>query len=430
MSISRIEALQGPAHQQQRAAWLAAMPSAEDALHWADSVVTARTAAPGTRRRIALGPESRRRVTAVSGGQALGDFVVLLSALVAVVQRTSAHDVIWLSTPLLHGVDSPYGHDDRVPLVFRPERRGSFKSLLEHVRHQVATSYAVQGFPVRDLWAQADGPTDTGVVVAETGLHESVPVDDSTELVIRINTAEGSFEVEDRHGRFPEWFAGHVVGLVEKVLEYLDDTGVAVADLDLLDDDEILHQLDTLTATDVPAYTPDDSLATRFRAVAAADPDATALLTGGRAVSYGELHSRAAQFAHHLRDDLSLAEGEAVAVLVSRAEDTLVALWGCMLAGTAYVPIDPHAPTDRIAQIADAAKAKVLALHSSLLHRLSDLPTLTVCGLDLQFPRARRRYHRPSRPGRPRGVATPPRSSRPPARAGHRARSSSTTPAW
>ncbi|BCK73492.1 hypothetical protein Srufu_074450 [Streptomyces libani subsp. rufus] len=386
MSISRIEALQGPAHQQQRAAWLAAMPSAEDALHWADSVVTARTAAPGTRRRIALGPESRRRVTAVSGGQSLGDFVVLLSALVAVVQRTSAHDVIWLSTPLLHGVDSPYGHDDRVPLVFRPERRGSFKSLLEHVRHQVATSYAVQGFPVRDLWAQADGPTDTGVVVAETGLHESVPVDDNTELVIRINTAEGSFEVEDRHGRFPEWFADHVVGLIEKVLEYLDDTGVAVADLDLLDDDEILHQLDTLTATDVPAYTPDDSLATRFRAVAATDPDATALLTGGRAVSYGELHSRAAQFAHHLRDDLSLAEGEAVAVLVSRAEDTLVALWGCMLAGTAYVPIDPHAPTDRIAQIADAAKAKVLALHSSLLHRLSDLPTLTVCGLDLQFP--------------------------------------------
>ncbi|WJY36312.1 amino acid adenylation domain-containing protein [Streptomyces sp. P9-2B-2] len=386
MSISRIEALQGPAHQQQRAAWLTAMPSPEDALHWADSVVTANTAAPGTRHRVTLGPESRRRVTAVSGGQTLGDFVVLLSALVAVVQRTSAHDVVWLSTPLLHGVDSPYGYDDRVPLVFRPERRGSFKSLLEHVRHQVATSYAVQGFPVRDLWAQADGPTDTGVVVAETSLHEDVAVDDSTELVIRINTAEGSFDVEDRHGRFPEWFADHVVGLVEKVLEYLDDTGVAVADLDLLDDDEILHQLDTLTATGVPAHTPDDSLATRFRAVAAADPDATALLTGGRAVSYGELHSRAAQFAHHLRDDLSLAEGEAVAVLVSRAEDTLVALWGCMLAGTAYVPIDPHAPTDRIAQIADAAKAKVLALHSSLLHRLTDLPTLTVCGLDLQFP--------------------------------------------
>ncbi|MGY5129069.1 amino acid adenylation domain-containing protein [Streptomyces nigrescens] len=386
MSISRIEALQGPAHQQQRAAWLAAMPSAEDALHWADAIATAKTAAPGTRRRIALGPESRRRVTAVSGGQALGDFVVLLSALVVVVQRTSAHDVIWLSTPLLREVDSPYPHDDRVPLVFRPERRGSFKALLEHVRHQVATSYAIQGFPVRDLWAQADGPTDTGLVVTETGLHEAVPVDDSTELVIRIDAAEGSFEVEDRHGRFPAWFADHIVGLVEKVLEHLDDTDVAVADLDLLDDDEILYQLDTLTATDVLAHAPDDSLAARFRAVAAAAPDATALLAGGRTVSYGELLSRAEQFAHHLRDDLSLADGEAVAVLVSRAEDTLVALWGCMIAGTAYVPIDPHAPAARIAQITEAAKAKTVAIHSSLLHRLTDLPTLAVCCLDLQFP--------------------------------------------
>lgn len=386
MSISRIEALQGPAHQQQRAAWLAAMPSAEDAVHWADTVVTTETAAPGTRRRVTLGPKSRRRVTAVSGGQALGDFVVLLSALVVVVQRTSLHDVVWLSTPLLQEVDSPYRHDDRVPLVFRPERRGSFKSLLEHVRHHVATAYTLQGFPVRELWAQADGPTDTGLVVAETRLHEAVPVDDSTELVIRIDGAEGSFEFEDRHGRFPVWFGDHVVGLVEKVLEHLDHTDVAVASLDLLDDDEILHQLDTLTATNVPAHTPDDSLATRFRAVAAAAPDATALLAGGRAMSYGELLARAEQFARHLRDELSLAEGEAVAVLVSRTEDTLVALWGCVLAGTAYVPIDPHAPTDRIAQIAEASKAKILAMHSSLLHRLTDLPTLAVCCLDLQFP--------------------------------------------
>jgi len=385
MSISRIEALQGQAHQRQRASWLAALPSAEDALHWAESVVITETAAPGTRRRAALGPESRRRVTAVSGGQALGDFVVLLSALVAVIQRTTAHDVVWLSTPLLRGVDSPYGHDDRVPLVFRPERKGSFRSLLEHVRDQVATSYATQGFPVRDLWAQAEGPTDTGVVVAETGLHEAVPVDDTTELVIRIDAAEGGFEIEDRHGRFPVWFADHIVGLVGKVLEHLDDTDVAVADLDLLDNDEILHQLDTLTATDVPAHAPDDSLATRFRAVAGAAPDAPALVAGGRTVSYGDLLSRAERFARYLRDDLSLAEGESVAVLVARTEDTLVALWGCVIAGTAYVPIDPHAPVARIAQIAEAAKVKALALHSSLLDRLTDLPALTVCCLDLQF---------------------------------------------
>ncbi|MFG2092438.1 amino acid adenylation domain-containing protein [Streptomyces sp. NPDC048612] len=386
MSISRIEALQGPAHQQQRAAWLAAMPSAEDALHWADTVVTTKTAAPGTRQRAVLGPESRRRVTAVSGGQALGGFVVLLSALAAVVRRTSAHDVVWLSTPLLRGVESPYGHDDRVPLVFRAERRDSFKSLLEQVRHQAATCYAVQGFPVRDLWAQADGPTDTGLMVAETHLHEEVPADDGTDLVIRIDAAEGSFDFEDRHGRYPAWFAGHVVGLVEKVLAHLDAPEAAVADLDLLDDDEILHQLDTLTATGVPAHTPDDSLAARFRAVAAAAGDAPALLTGGRTVSYGELLARAEQFAHHLRNDLGLADGEAVAVLVSRAEDTLVALWGCMIAGTAYVPVDPHAPAARIAQIAEASKAKTLAVHSGLLHRLTDLPSLAVCCPDLQFP--------------------------------------------
>ncbi|WP_414170127.1 amino acid adenylation domain-containing protein [Streptoverticillium reticulum] len=386
MTVSRMEALRGPAHQRQRADWLAARPSSEDALHWADSVVTTMTAAPGTRHRAPIGPEARRRVTTVSGGQALGDFVVLLAALVVVIQRTSARDVVWLSTPLLRGVDTRYAHDDRVPLVFRPERRGSFRSLIEHVRDRVATSYATQGFPVRDLWAQTDGPGDTGLVVAETGLHEAVPVDDAAELVIRIDAAECALEVEDRYGRYPVWFADHVAGLVGRVLEHLADTDVAVADLDLLDNDEIRHQLDTLNATDVPAHTPDDSLATRFRTVATTTPGAPAVLAGGRTVSYGELRSRAERFARHLRDDLGLAAGEAVAVLVTRTEDTLVALWGCMAAGTVYVPIDPHAPADRIARIAETAKAKALAVHSSLLDRLTDLPALAVCCPDLQFP--------------------------------------------
>lgn len=388
MTASRAEALRGPVHHRQRAAWLAAMPSAEDALRWADSLVTTATAAPGTRHRAALGPESRRRVTAVSGGQSLGDFVVLLAALVAVIQRTSARDVVWLTTPLLREVNSPYAHDDQVPLIFRPERQGSFRSLLEHVRDRVATSYATQGFPVRALWAQADGPKDTGVVVAETGLHEVVAADDTTELVIRIDAAQGAFEVEDRHGRFPAWFADHVVGLVERVLEHLADPDVAVADLDLVDIDEIRCQLDTLNATDVPAHAPDDSLAARFRAVAVVAPDAPAVLAGGRTVSYGELRSRAELFARHLRDDLGLAAGEAVAVLATRAEDTIVALWGCMTAGAAYVPIDPRAPADRVARIVETTKAKALALHSDLLDLVTDLPALAVCCPDLQFPAA------------------------------------------
>ncbi|MEU5126715.1 amino acid adenylation domain-containing protein [Streptomyces mobaraensis] len=386
VTVSRAEALRGPAHHRQRADWLAAMPSAEDALRWAESFVTTATAAPGTRRRAAIGPEARRRVAAVSGGQALGGFVVLLAALVVVVQRTSAHDVVWLTTPRLRGVNSPYAHDDRVPLVFRPERRGSLRSLLEHVRDRVAASYATQGFPVRDLWARAGGPQDTGVLVTAAGLHLPVPADDAADLVITIDPVEGGFEVEDRHGLYPVWFADHVVGLVERVLEHLADTGTAVARLDLLDDDEILHQLDTLNATDVPAHTPDDSLAARFRAVAAAAPGAPAVLAGGRTVSYGELHDRAARFAHHLRDDLGLAAGEAVAVLAARTADTLVALWGCLAAGAAYVPIDPRTPADRVARIVGTTKAKALALHSGLLDRVAELPALAVCCVDLQFP--------------------------------------------
>jgi amino acid adenylation domain-containing protein len=86
-------------------------------------------------------------------------------------------------------------------------------------------------------------------------------------------------------------------------------------------------------------------------------PDAIALCSGERCVTYATLQSRANRFAQSLIRDGVEPEGR-VAVCLSRSVDLVVALLGIMRAGAVYLPIDPDAPPKRIsAQLDDAAVA-------------------------------------------------------------------------
>jgi amino acid adenylation domain-containing protein len=80
------------------------------------------------------------------------------------------------------------------------------------------------------------------------------------------------------------------------------------------------------------------------------EPERTALLIGGKAVSYGELDRRANGLAHHL-----IARGvrpdQRVGVVVERNEMTMTALLATLKAGGAYVPLDPDLPPERLSYI-------------------------------------------------------------------------------
>jgi amino acid adenylation domain-containing protein len=99
-----------------------------------------------------------------------------------------------------------------------------------------------------------------------------------------------------------------------------------------------------------------------FAERAAEHPDAIAVSAGWPVgeVPYGELDRRSRRLARRLRR-LGVGPDVLVALVLPRSLDQVVALLGVLMAGGAYLPLDPGAPPERLAQVlAEARPALVL----------------------------------------------------------------------
>ncbi len=102
---------------------------------------------------------------------------------------------------------------------------------------------------------------------------------------------------------------------------------------------------------------------------AAATPNATALVFADQALTYAELDRRANQIAHRLK-----ASGAGPDVLVGiaaeRSVEMIVGLLGILKAGSAYVPLDPEYPRDRLAYMIEDSRISLLLTQAHLLEQL------------------------------------------------------------
>ncbi len=96
-----------------------------------------------------------------------------------------------------------------------------------------------------------------------------------------------------------------------------------------------------------------------FERQAEAAPDAVALISGERRLTYSELNREANRLAHHLRS-LGVGPEKVVGIAVERSPEMVVSLLAVLKAGGAYVPLDPAYPVDRLSYILRDAAAMVL----------------------------------------------------------------------
>ncbi len=93
-------------------------------------------------------------------------------------------------------------------------------------------------------------------------------------------------------------------------------------------------------------------------------PDAPAVVCSGGQLTYSQLDRRANQVAHAVISH-GVKPDEIVALYCERSLGTLAALFGVLKAGAAYLPLDPHYPSERLAfMLEQSSPALILALDS------------------------------------------------------------------
>ena len=341
----------------------------------------------GARVRVDLGSRAAdaRRIGVGDAGEGTSLFMVLLAAFEALLLRISGQDDLLVGTPVANrrhpSVEGLIGFFVNT-LVLRCRLGGdpTFRAALARVRTAALDAFAHDEIPLsslvdalqpdRDLsrnplfqvfFATQHGASMAlrlpGVALAPLETHPG-----STQFDISLILAEDEERIEGWLEYNPDLFeaataqrlAGHLALLLAGGLDAPDRR---LSELPLLTDPE-REQL--LRAWNGPEAAFDDRpIHELFAERARRDPAAVAVVHRGLRLSYGDLDARAGRLARRLLR-LGVLPGDRVAVCVERSLALPEALLGTLLAGAAYVPLDPAYPPARLRIMLEDSQATVV----------------------------------------------------------------------
>ncbi|MFJ8314263.1 MULTISPECIES: amino acid adenylation domain-containing protein, partial [unclassified Streptomyces] len=306
-----------------------------------------------------------------------GAWAVLLS------QMTGKQDVVFGATVSgrpaeLAGVESMIGlFINTLPVRARLDPAEPLTGLLSRIQDQQSALIGHQHVQLADI----QRTTGLGELFDTAVVFENYPLDGKAfaELApgIRISNAEGrdathypfsltvfpgprlTLELSYRPDVFGRKDVEQSAGRLQRILETLvASPGTRVGAVDTLDAEErevLLGEWSGTTGAVTAATLPD-----LLTAQAQRTPDATAVVFGDRTLTFLELNRQANRLARLLADQ-GVGPEKIVGLALSRRVDALVAIFGVLKAGAAYVPIDPGYPAERVSHLlTDAAPSLVI----------------------------------------------------------------------
>jgi amino acid adenylation domain-containing protein len=362
--------------------------------------------------RFALDRETTTALVKLARSERTTSFVVLLASYLALMHRYTGQDDLGVGTPVAGRSDARFrelaGHCVNMAVIRgRFAEDTSFRELLAETRKAVADAVKHEDFPfsqlVGRLGVQQD-PSRSPLFQTCFILQQS-PLVDLNSLVFDLDTGApipvGGLEMEP----FPCWvqqgqfdlslwtarIAGRLLGelkfrddlfeqaTVERMAHHYEvllrgiaaDPDAPVSLLPLLDDAERSLVVDEWNETARP-YRRDACLHELFEEQAERTPDAVAVASADRSLTYAELEQRANRLAQKLRS-LGVERGSLVALFIDRSPDTLVALLGILKAGGGYVPLETHYPAARIQFIVGSLGIRVAVSESARLEQFASV---------------------------------------------------------
>jgi amino acid adenylation domain-containing protein len=162
----------------------------------------------------------------------------------------------------------------------------------------------------------------------------------------------------------------HVDYLRRMLREMVADEHRRVDRLPVLPDRERALVVEAWNRTDA-AYPADAGIHELFEREVDRTPAAVAVVYEGESLTFAELDRRANQLAHHLRS-LGIGPEDRVALCMERRLELMVAFFGILKAGAAYVPLEPTHPADRLAYVLENSGARLLLTQSWLAEGLPE----------------------------------------------------------
>ncbi|HJP04027.1 MAG TPA: amino acid adenylation domain-containing protein, partial [Gammaproteobacteria bacterium] len=259
-----------------------------------------------------------------------------------------------------------------------------FEKLVEELQPERDSSYAPLFQVMFNLQSREQE------IVPFTGLEVS-PV------VVEPGTAKFDLNVlmEDRDDGLAAWFEystdlydrptiERMIGHFRKLLEAIAvHPNTKLAALPLLESEERERVLVAWNQTSVD-YPQNLTLIDLFEAQVKKTPDAIAVTCGKDTLTYKQLNARANQLGCYL-GGLRLGPEDLVGVCMERSLEMVIALYGILKAGAAYVPLDPEYPRQRLAHMLEDAHIEVLVSQSHLAEALPENDTKVInldTGLD------------------------------------------------
>lgn len=92
---------------------------------------------------------------------------------------------------------------------------------------------------------------------------------------------------------------------------------------------------------------------------AAGKPGNPAVRAGGHSISYRDLHGRSSYLASQLREN-GCKPGDKIALLLDKSIEAIMAIFGILKSGAAYIPLDSDSPVNRLEYIARNINTRVI----------------------------------------------------------------------
>ncbi|PEE40234.1 non-ribosomal peptide synthetase [Bacillus pseudomycoides] len=313
---------------------------------------------------VIMDSELSQIIQKVSKSQDILLFSWLQAALRVCLAHYTDQQKITIGIPVIEKNDEQRkNHNDLLPIGSEIYPHQSFKQVVDQVEQTTLFGYDIQSYPLPELLAKHHS-TPFQIVFGMEGLHNKSSIEECSENNLAIWIRRKWNEIHNEF-EFQISFKSHSLSSLQQfaksylyvLKQVLKNPNLAVKDICIIaeEDKELLEGFNQVqTGIDLS-----QTFQNLFEEQVLKTPDQIAVICNDQSLTYRELNKKANQLASILQSKGASKES-IIGVMVDRSLEMIIGMMGILKAGAAYLPIDPHYPSERIEYMLQDSQAKCL----------------------------------------------------------------------